>query len=109
MKPLRGMATALAVLLVLSGAACGPVINVKTDAGTDAGPTDAGVTCLTVGDAGDSCTVSGCCGVGLACVSGTCSTECAAYGHPCSSAMPCCEAPSPNIEVCNNLGYCQTE
>jgi hypothetical protein len=82
-----------------------PDARAPHDSATTDSPTDAS-TCLGVGQ---SCTPADCCGVDLACVSGNCSTDCAAYGHPCSAAMPCCMAPRPNVEVCNSLGYCQTE
>ncbi len=93
-----------------SGSGDGPDASPIPDATSpDAGPPADGAfdaaSCLKVGD---PCTAKDCCGVGLACVAGVCSTSCAAYGHVCSVAMPCCMAPPPNKEVCNSLGYCQT-
>lgn len=90
----------------LLAAGCGGGVSAPADASTS---TDSGQ-CL--GDAGlgadASCAPGDCCGVGLACVEGVCSSECAAYGHACSATKPCCMPPPPNVEVCNGLGMCQT-
>ncbi|MGO8993999.1 MAG: hypothetical protein ACLQVI_11770 [Polyangiaceae bacterium] len=82
--------------------------SAETGAAPEGGTPDAGWDTGTCLGAGQSCTAATCCGVGLACVGGTCSTSCAAYGHACSTANPCCMSSPPDVEVCNGIGYCQT-
>ncbi len=109
---------AFAAMIGLSGCG-GSSIDVGIDSGTrdssaetgaapEGGTPDAGWDTGTCLGAGQSCTAATCCGVGLACVGGTCSTSCAAYGHACSTANPCCMSSPPDVEVCNGIGYCQT-